>query len=69
GCFYCRRWGGWGRWGRMFVVVCSNDFSRCSRVMASAMTRAMSGLSAWEGTGGSADGCVTWRMPSNADND
>ncbi|WP_254567326.1 hypothetical protein [Oscillatoria sp. HE19RPO] len=33
------------------VHVCSNDFSRCSRVMASAMTPTMSGLSACLGTG------------------
>ncbi|MCT7968728.1 hypothetical protein NG799_20685 [Laspinema sp. D1] len=28
------------------VLVCSNDFSRCSRVMALAITRAISGCSA-----------------------
>ncbi|WP_254568375.1 hypothetical protein [Oscillatoria sp. HE19RPO] len=31
--------------------VCSNDFSRCSRVMADAMTLTMSGLSSCLGTG------------------
>ncbi len=39
-----------GRWGGG-EIVCSNDFSRCSRVMADAMTLTLSGLSTCLGTG------------------
>jgi hypothetical protein len=39
-----------GEMGRM-VQVCSNDFSRCYRVMAYAMTLTLRGLSACLGTG------------------
>ena len=40
-----------GRMGRMGKIVRSNDFSRCFRVMAEAMTRTMRGLSACLETG------------------
>jgi hypothetical protein len=35
----------------MGEIVCSNDFSRCFRVMADAMTRTLSALSTCLGTG------------------
>jgi hypothetical protein len=36
----------------LFLIVRSNDFSRCLRVMAFAITRTI--------RGGGVDGCVTW---------
>ncbi len=53
--------------GEIGEIVCSNDFSRCFCVMASAMTLILRGLNTCLGTGAIAalEG-VTWQMPSHA---
>ncbi len=52
--------------GQIGEIVRSNNFSRCSSVMASAMTVTMSGLRSCWGTGELAClECVTWLTPCN----